>query len=186
MQWRPKHENIIKYKIFFPFCFTHIFCRNAGGKVAGFFGNKEYLNAAFVFTGTGIVLLIYFFVQEANKNTRIQADLALRQEYLSETLISTRAVSEMQSSILDALPANIALLDKNGVIIDVNESWIRFGHENCLASSQYGIGDNYIDEADKASGESEETGKQMARAIKDVINGNIPSFELEYDMPFAQ
>src|SRR5690606_19361679 len=35
-----------------------------------------------------------------------------------------------RSAILNALPANIALLDANGVIVAVNESWHRFAAAN--------------------------------------------------------
>lgn len=106
---------------------------------------------------------------------RMDAERSLRENFQALS-----AASEIRASILDALPANIALLDKDGVIIEVNQAWGRFAKENGSSSEHANIGDNYIEIAEKATGEGEEAGKQMAEGIRNVIQGNIPLFELEY------
>ncbi|HLP51703.1 MAG TPA: PAS domain S-box protein [Chitinophagales bacterium] len=113
-------------------------------------------------------------------NFRDISDKKEAEEKLQKSYTDLEAYSLTQSSILDALPANIALLNQDGVIVDVNEAWIRFGHENSLRSAAYSIGDNYIDIADNASGDAAPIGKQIAMGIKSVINGSLPYFDLEY------
>ena len=50
-------------------------------------------------------------------------------------------------SVLDSLPAHIAVIDKTGVIISVNKAWENFASENCLEEklNLTGIGQNYLD-----------------------------------------
>src|ERR1700674_3879509 len=50
-----------------------------------------------------------------------------------------------QTAILNALPAHIALLDTQGLIISVNESWRPFADANVLHGPGHGIGLNYLD-----------------------------------------
>ena len=57
-----------------------------------------------------------------------------------------------QTALLDALPANIALLDAGGVILAVNKAWRRFAHDNGLRHAEHGVGLNYLDVCDQASG----------------------------------
>ena len=57
-----------------------------------------------------------------------------------------------QAAILNALPANIALLDTQGLIISVNEAWRRFGRANALQGPGYEIGLNYLEVCDSARG----------------------------------
>jgi GGDEF domain-containing protein len=58
-----------------------------------------------------------------------------------------------QAAILNVLPAHIALLDSQGVIISVNEAWRRFGSENGLRSPDAGIGLNYLEICARARGD---------------------------------
>jgi PAS domain S-box-containing protein len=88
--------------------------------------------------------------------------------------------SQQQNSILNALPSSITLINNNGEIIAVNNSWVQFGNENNLKSSNHCIGDNYIDISNKSTGDEAETGKKTAKGIKQVINGVLPYFQLEY------
>lgn len=49
--------------------------------------------------------------------------------------------TDMQAAILNALPAHIALLDAQGVIIEVNEAWCRFAEENGFKTARWGLED---------------------------------------------
>jgi CheY-like chemotaxis protein len=53
-------------------------------------------------------------------------------------------IAKTQIAILNALPAHIALIDRAGVIINVNEAWRNFAVTNVLASPDGGIGQNYL------------------------------------------
>jgi PAS domain S-box-containing protein len=88
--------------------------------------------------------------------------------------------AQTQNAILNALSSSIALINSHGEIIAVNESWKKFGKENNLDSPNDGIGANYIDISNKSTGDEAETGKKIAKGIKQVINGALPSYRLEY------
>jgi len=45
---------------------------------------------------------------------------------------------------LDALDANIAVIDRRYAIVMVNEAWRKFGIENSLPGQVYCVGTNYI------------------------------------------
>lgn len=55
----------------------------------------------------------------------------------------------MVGALIDALqlperlPKHVAVLDSRGVILDVNDEWRRFGHENGLRMEGYGVGTDY-------------------------------------------
>lgn len=89
-------------------------------------------------------------------------------------------LSERLSSILNALPANIALIDNTGKIMEVNDAWRRFANENGFIGSSYGIGDNYITIAEQADGAEQEDGVRIANAIKAILAGHIRDFSMEY------
>lgn len=80
-------------------------------------------------------------------------------------------------AILDALAANIALLDKQGTILVVNKSWQRFGEANGITDPRYGVGVNYFDACRAAA---DPNAREAARGIQDVLSGRQPSFYLEY------
>ena len=85
-----------------------------------------------------------------------------------------------QSSILNALPANIALLDNSGTIIAVNRGWETFNSDNYLKSLNYNIGENYLQVSTKADTEDITSGIAIAEGIREVIEGHIDCFHTEY------
>jgi PAS domain-containing protein len=56
----------------------------------------------------------------------------------------------------DALSPEIAILDDAGTILAVNASWRAFADVNGLGWADYGIGRNYLEVCDLASGYSAE------------------------------
>ena len=88
--------------------------------------------------------------------------------------------SRNQVAILNALPAHIALLDAEGVIISVNESWQKFASNNVLQAPSYGVGQNYLQVCREAEGECAEDAHTVATGIQAVLEGNERSFSHEY------
>ena len=76
-----------------------------------------------------------------------------------------------QAAILNALPAHIALLDTQGLIISVNEAWRRFASANVLQGPGYGIGLNYLEICDSARGDGSSEAHQVAEGIRSVLGG---------------
>ena len=85
-----------------------------------------------------------------------------------------------QAAILNALPANIALLDTQGIITSVNQAWRQFASENAFPYSGFGIGLNYLQICDSAKGDGESEAKQAADAIRSVLSGRLKHGSLEY------
>jgi diguanylate cyclase (GGDEF)-like protein/PAS domain S-box-containing protein len=87
---------------------------------------------------------------------------------------------EKQAAILNALPANIALLDGKGVIVSVNESWRQFSIANQMRGiPDCGIGLNYLEICDKVHGEDAPEAHHAAAGIRSVLSGGAQSFSLE-------
>jgi PAS domain S-box-containing protein len=105
----------------------------------------------------------------------------LAEQELKKSFQEKQALAERMSIILNTLPANIALLDSNGCIIDVNESWRNFATQNGYTGINYYIGENYLAIANSAMGEEDQMdGKKAARGIKAVLSNKLKQFEYEY------
>jgi PAS domain S-box-containing protein len=86
-----------------------------------------------------------------------------------------------QEAILNALPAHIAMLDAQGIIMSANTSWQKFAlTTTVLLSPGYGIGVNYLDICDRANGDSAADAHQAAQGIRSVLAGGAKSFSIEY------
>lgn len=90
------------------------------------------------------------------------------------------ALAERMAIILNTLPANIALLDGNGCIVDVNDSWRNFALDNGLTQGIDCIGINYLEISKNAIGNEKEDGRQVARGIESVLKNKAKEFVFEY------
>ena len=63
-----------------------------------------------------------------------------------------RIEASRKAAILNSLPAHIAMLDAQGVIVSVNEAWRVFAAQNGLHTPGYAVGINYISLCDHAQG----------------------------------
>lgn len=91
-----------------------------------------------------------------------------------------QALASRMSIILNTLPANIALLDDRGNIIDVNDSWRNFADENGFMGDNYCIGDNYPEISENASTIENEDGKKVANGVRAVLAQQLNEFVYEY------
>ena len=85
-----------------------------------------------------------------------------------------------REAILNCLPANIALLDAEGFIVAVNESWRRFGASNGLRGSSADVGSNYLDVCGEAHVDHSEGATWVADGIESVLSGKSATFRTEY------
>ncbi|MGI8554219.1 MAG: PAS domain S-box protein, partial [Dehalococcoidia bacterium] len=99
-----------------------------------------------------------------------------------------RASEKFLPSALDALSAEIAILDDKGTIIAVNEAWRRFGQANSLQMDAFAVGSNYLAVCEAADGAFREEAMPAAAAIRAVIAGAREATYLEYpcDSPTQQ
>ncbi|MEO6221433.1 MAG: PAS domain-containing sensor histidine kinase [Ginsengibacter sp.] len=89
---------------------------------------------------------------------------------------------QLKDAILNSLPAQIAVLNFDGVIQTVNESWREFEKENSSPGSRQSIfiGMNYLDVCRKSNGPYSEEASNALNGISSVLNGSILSFNMEY------
>ena len=85
-----------------------------------------------------------------------------------------------QPRALDAATAHIAILDENGVIVEVNAAWDRFASANGFRGQLRGRGDNYIKLCESATGPGAEEGRAVATGVREVLAGRMPEFQLNY------
>ena len=84
-------------------------------------------------------------------------------------------------SVLDSLPAHIAVVNKEGEIVAVNRAWENFAEENCLPEHLHltGIGQDYIEICKNI--EVLKDGKNhILENLREVINGSLRHFSVEY------
>lgn len=85
-----------------------------------------------------------------------------------------------QAALIDALPAHIALLDAEGMILAVNQAWRRFADDNGLGDPTHNVGQNYLDICTAARGESAAEAPEVATSLRAVLAGERSSFSMEY------
>jgi signal transduction histidine kinase len=103
---------------------------------------------------------------------RLLENLGQREEALKES-------EAFKQGILNAIASEIAVLDRDGVIIAVNEPWRRFLLENG-APSGCEVGASYPAICCLASGISTDGAQEANDGIRGVIAGALSSFSLEY------
>jgi diguanylate cyclase (GGDEF)-like protein/PAS domain S-box-containing protein len=93
--------------------------------------------------------------------------------------------SEMfRQNILDSMVSNIAVLDLKGVIVAVNEPWVRFSMENGpeigTPARHTSVGENYLDVCNRGIRHGEQEVSEAVNGIRAVLDGSLPKFSLEY------
>jgi PAS domain S-box-containing protein len=118
-------------------------------------------------------------LKDVNKDLEKRVDqrtseLAKANKSLGESEIFRRAV-------IDSLAAHIAVLDKEGNILLVNEAWERFAESNTETNKQIattGIGQNYLSTCAQNQGDA---GLQkIYNALKSILRGEKQTFTIEY------
>lgn len=82
--------------------------------------------------------------------------------------------------MIDSIPVQAALLDRNGRIVAINDHWRRFAEANGFADSACGLGSNYVDVCRSADGAFSAEARVVAQGISDVLVGGQPEFSLVY------
>lgn len=89
---------------------------------------------------------------------------------------------------LDALSAEVALLDASGRIVAVNRAWRDFARLNGFESEDAGVGTNYLAICDRAEGTAETEAHTIASGLRSVLAGQQSATYVEYpcDSPDEQ
>ncbi len=139
----------------------------------------------------GLVRILHETQQRLEELTGGQVDAVLHQggdSYLlheaqgklSESEANQRGLAATMGAILNALPAHICLLDVNGLIISVNQSWRLFALFNDWANPEEAVERNYLEICERATGPGMEDAHRTAAGISAVLSGESDEFTLEY------
>lgn len=83
-------------------------------------------------------------------------------------------------STLDALSAEIAVLDETGVISHVNRAWTEFTIACCTYWHTAPKGTNYLELCRKAGSIGIKAASRLAQGIKDILKGRCTEFSVEH------
>lgn len=81
---------------------------------------------------------------------------------------------------MDALDAHVAILDKQGCIVAVNQAWIRFGRENAAPVAEAFVGVNYVAVCEEAARSGDESARAMLRSLRSLLAGSDERFAIDY------
>ena len=85
---------------------------------------------------------------------------------------------ELENQVLSALGVNVAILNVDGVIVDVSESWTQFATANGASLDSIGVGINSLDVC-RRSAESSDARSALA-GIQSVLDGRTREFRHMY------
>lgn len=127
-----------------------------------------HLNAITVFDAGGKTV-IRMVLSDVSARKQVEADL-----HQSEAF---------NLAILDSMNAEIVVLNRDGIIIMVNQSWRRFAMDNSESpgktARQTGVGVDYLAVC-QASAHSNEAALKACEGIRAVLDGSLPHYSLEY------
>ncbi len=107
-------------------------------------------------------------------------ELLLKIESLEQATSRRNEAEEFAEAVLNSLSAHIAILDRNGIIIQTNRPWKEFAQANQIRMRPDTVTVNYIELCDSAIGDSAEGARDVAGGIRAVIAGDIDEFVIDY------
>ena len=101
---------------------------------------------------------------------------------LKQTQKALLASQMFAQATIDSVSAHICVLDETGKVVAVNRAWREFGAKNQPSpkeSSTY-LGANYLSTCEGAIGSETSQARAMAAGIRQVMEGTLTEFTLEY------
>ena len=107
---------------------------------------------------------------------------ALARQYAATAL---RESEVLKGVILDYMQSNVAVVDKDGVVLEVNQHWVdSASRDGALSPHRVGVGVNYLEVCRAAiGGEGAEGALEALYGIQSVLTGGRQTFDLEYPCP---
>jgi DNA-binding CsgD family transcriptional regulator len=87
---------------------------------------------------------------------------------------------ELARSVLNSLSAHIAILDRDGVILETNQAWKAFAIKGGAPETFEHRGVNYLKICDTTPGDEAEDARKVAAGIRAVIAGEVEEFLHDY------
>lgn len=123
-------------------------------------------------------LAVYF--RDITEHRRLVERLEQHRGEIQESRDQLAAALDTRGALINALPAQIALLDRDGVILEVNERWHEFGMGSEDLSELHGVGSPYVDVLKRIMDCHREKTAEIATGLDAVLAGTAESFTAEY------
>ena len=102
---------------------------------------------------------------------------ALAQKGAEEAL---RSSEEMKSAILASLASGVAVLDRHGRIVEVNDHWARSARDGGVFGAEVGVDGSFLGACWKAALDGMAVAREAMIGTESVLNGSRTGFALEY------
>ncbi|MEY3446325.1 MAG: hypothetical protein RIR45_1080, partial [Pseudomonadota bacterium] len=130
-------------------------------------------SAAEVAAGPPVFRLVMMDISERKRSEEVAR--------MNQHLAKSEAFSR---DIIDSVPAGIAVLDRNGVIVAVNQAWRLFAKSNSAdpqsSLSQGDVGTNYLVACTFSACPNPADALAVGNGIRNVLDGLAPTFALDY------
>ena len=111
---------------------------------------------------------------------RVVAEVFAAAMARKETEDALRASEGMKTAILTSLSTGVAVLDRHGCIIAVNDSWNRFTREDATWDSGAGVGNNYLEACRLAALKGAAHAGEALAGIESVLERARATFAFDY------
>jgi PAS domain S-box-containing protein len=140
--------------------------------------------------GGQLVRWIGFYTAE--REQQWPPELASRLHVLGDIFVSAlagahaelalRHSEQLNRDILSSLNEQVALIDRTGTILSVNQAWHRFLQE-CNRADLRVIGSNYLEVCRRAAADGHSDAARALAGVESVLSGAQRSFEMVYEFP---
>src|SRR4051812_26861188 len=93
--------------------------------------------------------------------------------------MSASAAHNFSYAVIDALSANIAILDSDGIVLVANKAWERFCASNGDSWLGSAPGTNYLQVCEASTREANEDADSIIKAIREVLDQGVEEVHLE-------
>lgn len=101
------------------------------------------------------------------------------QDSLKDSALANRQMAEQLKGTLDALPAHIAVLDRDGRIASVNAAWVAAGASAPFLGASSGVGDDYLQA--HCDGMPCAASGPLFATLRSLLADGGPPVSMEYD-----
>ena len=130
----------------------------------------------------GAVLVFREIIERRRAEQALQDLHATLAQQVLERTQELRASEELYRRTLQALPAHIAVIDRNGAIMAVNQAWSEFADQNSggKAAPDVAVGTNYLEVCRRAARAGDADASEALAGIDAVLAGTVPFHTMEY------
>lgn len=123
---------------------------------------------------------VTLYFRDITEHQRMLERLNRQETDLRESYDRIARVLETRQKLINALPAHIALLDREGTVLDVNEQWRHYGVENHNTDPGFGVDRNYLAICSDTDGHNDDEASAVATQLRELLRGERETFALEY------